>query len=64
MLDNLPDTFTITQLEALRETMKKTAEGTKVQINVWIHRKFITYDPITGLYTKTDTYLKKTQKNK
>ena len=62
MLDNLPDTFTITQLEALRETMKKTAEGTKVQINVWIHRKFITYDPITGLYTKTETYLKTVKK--
>ena len=64
MLDQLPDTFTITQLEALRETMKKTAEGAKVQINVWIHRKFITYDPITGLYTKTDTYLKKSQNKK
>ncbi len=62
MLDNLPDTFTITQLEALRETMKKTAEGAKVQINVWIHRKFITYDPITGLYTKTETYLKTVKK--
>ena len=64
MLDQLPDTFTITQLEALRETMKKTAEGAKVQINVWIHRKFITYDPITGLYTKTETYLKKSQNKK
>ena len=62
MLDQLPDTFTITQLEALRETMKKTAEGAKVQINVWIHRKFITYSPQTGLYTKTETYLKTVKK--
>ena len=64
MLDQLPDTFTITQLEALRETMKKTAEGTKHQIHVWTNRRFITYDPITGLYTKTETYLKKSQNKK
>ena len=64
MLDQLPDTFTITQLEALRETMKKTAEGTKHQIHVWTNRRFITYDPITDLYTKSDTYLKKSQNKK
>ena len=58
MLDNLPDTFNEAQLEALRMSMDKPKEGTKRQLRVWMHRKFITYSAQTGLYTKTESYLK------
>ena len=61
MLDNLPDTFNEAQLEALRMSMDKPKEGTKRQLRVWMHRKFITYSAQTGLYTKTESYLKTTE---
>lgn len=59
MLDNLPDTFNLAQLEALRVSMEKPIEGTKAQLRQWLHRKFIEYSAQTGLYTKTELYLKK-----
>ena len=46
------------QLEALRTSLGKSAEGTKGQLAKWVFRKFITYSNQTGLYTKTDEYLK------
>ena len=58
MLDSLPDTFNEKQLEALRMELGKTSEGTKGQLNKWVFRKFITYSAQTGLYSKTDEYLK------
>ena len=58
MLDNLPDTFNEAQLEALRAELGKSKEGTKNQLYQWQHRKFIEYSAQTGLYTKTDEYLK------
>ena len=58
MLDSLPNTFNEAQLEALRLSMDKSKEGTKGQLSLWVHRKFITYSAQTGLYTKTDSYLK------
>ena len=58
LLDNLPDSFNEPQLEALRLNMGKSKEGTKNQLNVWKNRKFITYSNQTGLYTKTEEYLK------
>ena len=36
----------------------KSKEGTNGQIRKWLFRKFITYCNQTGLYTKTDEYLK------
>ena len=57
MLDSLPNTFNEAQLEALRTSLEKTAEGTKGQLSKWVFRKFITFDAETGLYTKTDEYL-------
>ena len=57
MLDDLPDTFNLAQLEALRVSMEKPLEGTKAQIRQWLHRKFIEYSAQTGLYTKTELYL-------
>ena len=59
MLDGLPDTFNEAQLEALRTTLGKSPDGTKGQLSLWVHRKFITFSNQTGLYTKTDEYLKK-----
>ena len=60
MLDSLPDTFNEKQLEALRASLGKSAEGTNGQLNKWKSRKFITYSCQTGLYTKTDSYLRTT----
>ena len=58
MLDSLPDTFNEAQLEALRVSLDKSKEGTKDQLYKWVFRKFITLDDQTGLYTKTEEYLK------
>ena len=58
MLDSLDKAFNEQQLEALRMEMGKNKEGTKHQLNVWKNRGFITYSNQTGLYTKTDEYLK------
>ncbi len=57
MLEDLPDTFNEAQLEALRTSLGKSAEGTKNQLYKWVFRKFITYSAETGLYTKTEKYL-------
>ena len=58
MLDDLPNSFNEKQLEALRTSLGKSPEGTDAQLRKWEFRKFITYCPQTGLYTKTDEYLK------
>ena len=58
MLDSLPDTFNEAQLEALRLELGKSKEGAGGQLRKWVFRKFITFDSQTGLYTKTDEYLK------
>ena len=58
MLDSLPNTFNKAQLEALRTTLGKSQDGTDGQLRKWVFRKFITYSSQTGLYTKTDEYLK------
>lgn len=58
MLDDLKgDSFSEIQLEALRISNGKPKEGTKRQLRVWVHRGLITFNPETGLYTKTPTYL-------
>lgn len=57
LLDDLPNPFNESQLEALRISLGKTKEGTKGQIRKWVFRKFITYSNQTGLYTKTQEYL-------
>ncbi len=59
MLDQLPDSFNKAQLEALRNTLGKSKEGTDAQLRKWVYRKFITFDKLTALYTKTDAYLSK-----
>lgn len=58
MLESLPNPFSEQQLENLRISLGKSKEGTKHQISVWTNRNFITYSNQTGLYTKTDEYLK------
>lgn len=58
MLDSLPTTFNEAQLEALRLELGKSKEGTGSQLRKWVFRKFITHDTQTGLYTKTEEYLK------
>ena len=60
MLDSLDRSFNEQQLEALRLELGKSKEGTKHQLNVWKNRNFITYSAQTGLYTKTEDYLKQT----
>lgn len=58
LLEGLPTSFNEAQLEALRMQMGKSKEGTKNQLYKWVFRKFITYSNQTGLYTKTQEYLK------
>ena len=58
MLDDLPNTFNEAQLEAIRTSLGKSKEGTKVQLRQWLHREFISYSNQTGLYSKTEEYLK------
>ncbi len=57
MLNSLPNSFSETQLEALRLECGKNKEGAKNQLAQWVFRKFITYSAQTGLYTKTEEYL-------
>lgn len=61
MLDSLDDTFNEHQLETLRLDLGKSAEGTKHQLSVWLNRGFITHNEPTGLYTKTENYLKRSK---
>ena len=56
MLDDLPNTFTLQQLEALRLSMGKEKDGYN-NLRVWTYRGFITYDEQTQLYSKTQDYL-------
>ncbi len=58
MLDDLSNPFNELQLEALRLQLGKSKTGTRHQLNVWKFRGFITYNEQTGLYTKTEKYLK------
>ena len=58
MLDSLSDSFSEAQLKALRTQLGKSEEGTGTQLRQWVYRKFITYSAQTGLYTKTEEYLK------
>ncbi len=57
MLEDLPDTFSQTQLEALRTQLGKNKEGANTQLRNWKSRGFITLDPSTNLYSKTSEYL-------
>jgi len=57
MLDDLPNSFNEAQLDALRQQLGKSSEGTYNQLHKWLFRKFITYSTETGLYTKTKEYL-------
>ena len=58
MLDSLPDTFNEAQLKALRVQLGKSEEGANALLRQWVFRKFIEYSAQTGLYSKTDEYLK------
>ena len=62
MLDDIKgDSFTEEQLEALRLQSGKNKAGTKRQLRVWVHRGLITLNEDTGVYTKTEAYLKRTR---
>ncbi len=53
MLDELHNPFSLDDLKALRQALKKDNEGTDRQLRVWKCRGLITYNPQTRLYTKT-----------
>ena len=62
MLDDIKgDSFNEQQLEALRESMGKSKDGTKRQLRVWVHRGLITFNEQTGIYTKTEAYLNRSR---
>lgn len=58
MLDMLPDSFAKDQLVQLRESRGMEPECEE-QLKKWRSRKYIIYCKQTGLYTKTDAYLRK-----
>lgn len=58
MLDDLDKTFSEQQLEALRLSLGKSKEGTSHLLSTWKYRGFVTFDNQTGMYTKTEEYLK------
>ena len=60
MLDSIASvSFNEQQLDALRQSLgKPTGAATKKQLSVWSARGFIEYSAQTGLYTKTEKYLK------
>ena len=58
MLESLPNTFNEAQLEALRTSLGKSVEGTDSQLRKWVFRGFIEFNEQTGLYSKTEKYLK------
>ena len=58
MLDSLDNVFNEQQLEALRTSLGKSKEGTSAQLRQWLCRGFITYSNQTGLYSKTEEYLR------
>lgn len=60
LLNELPDTFSRMQLLALRQTMQMSEEGTDRQLRVWVFRGFITLNKETGMYQKTESFLKRT----
>lgn len=62
LLEDLPDSFNEAQLEALRLSLGKSKEGTKNQLYKWVFRKFITFSNQTGLYSKTQEFLKGNEK--
>ena len=58
MLESLPNPFSEQQLENLRISLGKSKEGTKHQISVWVNRNFVAFSNQTGMYSKTEEYLK------
>ena len=61
MLDSIEgSSFNEQQLDALRQRLgKPTGAASKRQLAVWSTRGFIEYSAQTGLYTKTEEYLKR-----
>ena len=55
-LNQLPDTFNLEKLEALRMKNGKPKEGAYNQAHKWLQLKYVTYSSQTKLYTKTDAY--------
>lgn len=58
MLESLPNPFSEQQLENLRVSLGKSKDGTKHQISVWVNRNFVAFSNQTGMYSKTEEYLK------
>ena len=56
MLEDLPNTFSTQQLEALRLGAGKSQKGTAVQLSMWKSRGLVTYSEETKMYTKTELY--------
>ncbi len=52
MLQSLPDTFSLQQLENLRIELGKSTDGTGHQLRVWKNRGFITGPDNNGIYSK------------
>ena len=56
MLEDLPDTFSEQQLEAIRLEAGKSQKGTKNLLKAWKFRGLVIYSEETQMYTKTELY--------
>ncbi len=56
ILEDLPNTFSEQQLEALRLEAGKSQKGTNQQLRQWKSRGLVTYSEETKMYTKTELY--------
>lgn len=58
LLEDLPTSFNEAELQALRNSLGKSPDGTKEQLRAWRRRGYIEFSSETGLYTKTEKYLR------
>ena len=58
LMELLPDTFTLDDLNAVRRAQGMKGDGAQ-QLRKWVSRGYCTYDPVTDTYTKSPQFLAK-----
>ena len=58
LLALLPDEFTKEEYRLMRQRQGKAGDGDST-LRVWQNRKYIAYDAVSGLYQKTEEFLRK-----
>ena len=58
LLTLLPDEFSREQYRAMRQGQGKSGDGEST-LRVWMNRKYIVFDEMTGCFCKTEEFLRK-----